>query len=161
MTRSQCPTMIKRQRQTFLLKTARYSTHQHTLCSAKLQRAPLHRFYAYAVLCRLPASHGVGASHVRTTAGHPHFQGRKAGLGKLSKMFERKHLNHLEYVGLHVTCTCEIRKQLTQRARERYYIYIYNKLCRQLDLFTHLTSPHITSRLSLCNLKKKHKRSAK
>lgn len=29
---------------------------QHTLCSAKLQRAPLHRFYAYAVLCQLAAS---------------------------------------------------------------------------------------------------------
>ena len=129
MTRSQCPTMIKRQRQDIFAKDRKI---QHTLCSAKLQRA-LHRFYAYAVLCQLPASHGVGASHVRTTAGHPHFQGRKAGLGKLSKMFERKHLNHLEYVGLHVTCTREIRKQLTQRARERYimyYIYIYNKLCR-------------------------------
>jgi len=95
--------MIKRQMQTFLLKTARYSTHFAVRsCSALLYTDSTLTLYFASWL---PASHGVGArSHVRTTrAGHhPHFQGRKAGLGKLSKMFERKHLNHLEYVGLHV-----------------------------------------------------------
>ena len=162
MTQSQCPTMIKRQRHLFLLKTARYSRHFAVRsCSA--------------VLCQLAAiswSWSQKSGRVRTTRASWASSSLPGPQGWPRQIGQDVWTQASESPGVcRFACNMHVWNEETtdrERERERYiyiyfvYIYFFSSISYADNSIFLLTSHHLTSPHDFPSvISKDHKRSAK